>query len=152
MGWVIDRDAEGRAVRLGYVLDTPSGVTPLSGAQEASRCACGRALTGRQVDYCSRRCKDEEYNRTHPVARQQSLPLDERQPYLAARTWLLGRLQRGPVSTLELRRDPWPASMNPAERVRELRVRHHDIRTERVGRGYWYQLWIDGEPVGRLPK
>lgn len=71
----------------------------------------------------------------------------EGEPFEASRIWLLGRLQRGPVSTLELRSPPWLASMNPAQRVYELRQRQHDIRTEREGKDYRYALYVDGVMV-----
>ena len=79
----------------------------------------------------------------------QPVPISsEREPYLAARLWLLGRLQDGPVSTLELRKQPWPASMNPAARILELRNHQHDIRTSRQGRTTWYTLYVDGVAQG----
>ena len=74
------------------------------------------------------------------------------EPYESARVWLLGRLQVGPVSTLELRCPPWRASQNAAQRVLELRNRQHDIRTVRVGRRTWYWLHVDGLPVGCVPE
>jgi hypothetical protein len=61
--------------------------------------------------------------------------------------WLLGRLQKGPATTLELRMPPWRASMNPAARVLELRNRQHDIRTERDGGHARYVLYVGGERI-----
>ena len=75
----------------------------------------------------------------------------EREPWLTARLWLLGRLQVGPVSTLELRKQPWPASMNPAQRVLELRNHQHDIRTVRRDRSTFYVLYVDGVAQGGEP-
>jgi hypothetical protein len=140
-----------------------SGVTPnLAIAGAILRCTCGRPLTGRGRQFCSRKCKDREYNRTHPVTRQSSLEFAavERvkpapatgEPYESARLWLLGRLQSGPVSTLELRCPPWRASQNPAQRVLELRNRQHDIRTVRLGSRTWYWLHVDGMPIGVVPE
>jgi hypothetical protein len=65
------------------------------------------------------------------------------EPYESARLWLLARLQAGPVCTLELRREPWPASLNPAQRVLELRNRQHRIVTERRDGKTWYRLEVD---------
>jgi hypothetical protein len=75
----------------------------------------------------------------------------EGEPYCAARLWLLGRLQERPVSTLELRREPWPASMNPAARILELRNHQHDIRTVRRDRTTWYVLYVKGLAQGGEP-
>lgn len=69
------------------------------------------------------------------------------EPYESARLWLLARLQAGPVCTLELRREPWPASLNPAQRVLELRNRQHHIVTERRDGKTWYRL-EEGEECG----
>ena len=66
------------------------------------------------------------------------------EPYESARLWLLARLQQGPVSTLELRREPWPASLNPAQRVLELRNRQYRIKTERVEGKTYYRLEQEG--------
>jgi hypothetical protein len=74
------------------------------------------------------------------------------EPYESARLWLLGRLQSGPVSTLELRCPPWRASQNPAQRVLELRNRQHDIRTVRLADRTWYWLHVDGLPIGVVPE
>lgn len=141
-----------------------NGVTPHVGAQGAiPRCICGAILPDkprwRGARYCSRRCKDRAYNQAHPVTRQARLDFDRvtpapatGEPYESARVWLLGRLQVGPVSTLELRCPPWRASQNAAQRVLELRNRQHDIRTVRVGRRTWYWLHVDGLPVGCVPE
>jgi len=137
-----------------------SGVTPHQcGEAGIPRCTCGRPLTGRQGRYCSRACKDRAYNASHPVVRQGTLDFARvrpapatGEPYESARLWLLGRLQSGPVSTLELRCPPWRASQNPAQRVLELRNRQHDIRTVRLGSRTWYWLHVDGMPIGVVPE
>lgn len=99
--------------------------------------------------YCSQRCKQRAADeRRGKVQIKPAPPVGE--PYESARLWLLHRLEQGPVSTLELRSPPWPASLNPAQRVLELRNRQHDVRTERRGKRTFYWLWVDGEPVGRL--
>lgn len=136
------------------------GVTPPVGSQVGfyRRCSCGQMFAERRADqrYCSKRCKDTAYNRAHPVTRQARLDFTPApatgEPYESARVWLLGRLQVGPVSTLELRCPPWRASQNPAQRVLELRNRQHDIRTVRLGKRTWYWLHIDGLPVGTVPE
>ena len=137
-----------------------SGVTPRQGAQVGGLCEiCGKPRSLKSDFWCSRRCKDRAYNRAHPVTRQARLDFDRvtpapatGEPYESARVWLLGRLQVGPVSTLELRCPPWRASQNPAQRVLELRNRQHDIRTVRVGKRTWYWLHVDGLPVGCVPE
>lgn len=97
--------------------------------------------------HCSERCQKRAWDERH--GRVKTAPL-EGEPYESPRLWLLARLERGPVSTLELRTPPWPASQNPAQRVLELRNRQYDIRTVRRDGRAWYWLWKDGEPVGRL--
>ena len=62
------------------------------------------------------------------------------EPYESARLWLLARLRQGSVCTLELRREPWPASLNPAQRVLELRNRQYQIKTERREGKTYYRL------------
>ena len=117
-----------------------------------------------RAKFCSDGCRYAHANKANPVRRQAALdfalpakPTQDRiptapvegEPFEASRIWLLGRLQRGPVSTLELRSPPWLASMNPAQRVYELRQRQHDIRTEREGKDYRYALYVDGVRVER---
>ena len=99
--------------------------------------------------YCSRACQRTAWDDSHGRARVKPVP-PTGEPYQKARVWLLKRLETGPVCTLELRREPWPASLNPAQRVLELRNKQYDIRTVRAKRRTWYWLWEDGEPVGKV--
>lgn len=142
-------------------------------AAESSACrrpSCGRSVPpqkirrGYQKSYCSDSCRRKHWEDLHPRVKapeseQARLDFDRvtpapatGEPYESARVWLLGRLQVGPVSTLELRCPPWRASQNPAQRVLELRNRQHDIRTVRVGKRTWYWLHVDGLPVGCVPE
>lgn len=129
-----------------------NGVTPTVGAQAGNGCEiCGRPKAPKSDFWCSKRCKDTAYNRAHPVVRQARLDFTPvkpapatGEPYESARLWLLARLQQGPVCTLELRREPWPASLNPAQRVLELRNRQYRIKTERVEGKTYYRLEQEG--------
>ena len=96
--------------------------------------------------YCSDACRAESWRRrrlteVHEQARLDFTPAPATgEPYESARLWLLARLKQGPVCTLELRREPWPASLNPAQRVLELRNRQYQIKTERREGKTYYRL------------
>lgn len=153
----IERDGEGTAVRMWIGRDTVAAVS----------CACKRPSCKRAVPpqrqrrgeerlYCSDSCRRKHWDEQHPrvkVAEPEQARLDfarpdpapaTGEPYESARLWLLARLQQGPVSTLELRREPWPASLNPAQRVLELRNRQYRIKTERVEGKTYYRLEQEG--------
>ena len=109
------------------------------------RPGCGKALRGRQQAWCSETCRWKVWDAAHPrldfdqPERTKPAPATG-EPYESARLWLLARLQQGPVCPLELRREPWPASLNPAQRVLELRNRQYRIKTERVEGKTYYRL------------
>lgn len=134
----------------------------------AVSCACRRPFCGVSVPpqtlkrgeprvYCSDSCRRKHWEELHPRTKPEQARLDftpikptapvTGEPYESARLWLLARLKQGPVCTLELRREPWPASQNGAQRVLELRNRQYDIRTERRDGKYWYVLYLEGRRV-----
>ena len=122
-------------------------VTGVVGAQGGIReCICGLTFQPkhREHRFCSPKCSDRAYNLAHPVVRQARLDFTPApatgEPYESARLWLLARLRQGSVCTLELRREPWPASLNPAQRVLELRNRQYQIKTERREGKTYYRL------------
>lgn len=139
-------------------------VSPAGGRTRSRPClGCGSAVevTREWRLYCSDACRAEAWRRRRSDSQPEQARLDfdrvtpapaTGEPYESARVWLLARLQQGPVSTLELRREPWPASQNGAQRVLELRNRQHDIRTVRLSRRTWYWLHVDGLPVGCVPE
>lgn len=139
-------------------------VSPAGARTRSVAClGCGRGIAQARAwqVYCSDACRAEAWRRRRSDSQPEQARLDfdrvtpapaTGEPYESARVWLLGRLQVGPVSTLELRCPPWRASQNPAQRVLELRNRQHDIRTVRVGRRTWYWLHVDGLPVGMIPE
>lgn len=100
---------------------------------------------GSERRFCSDKCRRDSWD-----ARNPRLPFPKPkapatgEPYESARLWLLARLQQGPVCTLELRREPWPASLNPAQRVLELRNRQYRIKTERREGKTYYRLEQEG--------
>ena len=166
-GIEIERDEAGRAVRLWFGRESADGVSVASASVATLRSGipcdfCGAEIPpsrrrGSERRFCSEKCRRDSWEAKHP-----RLDFDRQdrprvtapatgEPYEAARVWLLGRLQVGPVSTLELRTPPWRASQNPPARILELRNRQHDIRTVRK-RLTWYWLHVDGLPVGCVPE
>src|SRR3972149_5359438 len=79
-----------------------------------------------RAKFCSDGCRYAHANK--PTQDRIPTAPVEGEPFEASRIWLLGRLQRGPVSTLELRSPPWLASMNPAQRGYGLRQGQADLR------------------------
>lgn len=122
----------------------------LSGAAErvlgCDRPGCTQVRRGRHGRFCSDACRAADWKARHGGAQRlldftpvRPAPATG-EPYESARLWLLARLKQGPVCTLELRREPWSASLNPAQRVLELRNRQYRIVTERREGKSYYRL------------
>lgn len=101
-------------------------------------CYCGALIPDRRrwrgARYCSTRCKDKQYNETHPVARQARLDFTPAASELAhalrgretRAQRILARLRQGPATTWELAQT---GGVRFGARLLELRRAGHRIST-----------------------
>lgn len=125
------------------------GVTPRVDAQDVNGCeVCGKPKSPRSDFWCSRRCKDAAYNRTHPVTRQARLDFTPAASELAHAVRgretkaerILARLRQGPANSLELLR---VGGIRYGARLHELRRQGHRIETEEHAE--WAVYRLEGE-------
>lgn len=101
-------------------------------------------MTGKG-SYCSRRCKDEAYNRAHPVVRQQRLDFTPAASELAhalrnretRAQKMLARLRLGPASTFDLM---MLGGAGFSSRLKELRRAGHEIEVSGGPERFVYTL------------